>query len=287
MKGVRVSSLAEFRENFDFTNAKDYLRQGRLSRWVRELGESELADELDELKDADYSDQTLLDNFVGIFELPQKNAVLPETAVPSEEQYEPPAVPEHDSVKPSILVSPVEHPEECAYADTPVCFRDSRMLTADQSITMFNVKGNTLADLHQYMNNKMVLKTIRQFLLSGLPEDLHEKSGYQIEITADSKFIDDLGLDDLQLGELVDLLNDRFICLSLVSNGGKIYHRDDGDKEAYTWGPFAGAGFTWLPNPGAKGAATVGELLDLIKAFSVRLKSYSDDEAKQLLTDGF
>lgn len=279
MKGVRVASLAEFRKNFDFTNAKDYLRQGRLSRWVRELGESELADELDELKDADYSDQTLLDNFVGIFELPQKNAVLPETAAPSEKQDAPPAVPEHDSEKPSILVSPVEHPEECAYADTPVCFRDSRMLTADQSVTMFNVKGNTLADLHQYMNNKMVLKTIRQLLLSGLPEDLHEKSGYQIEITADSKFIDDLGLDDLQLAQLVHQLKDRFTNLFIIVSNGKIYHHNDCHE-----GPF---GFLMGPNPGAKGAATVGELLDLIKAFSVRLKSYSDDEAKQLLKDGF
>ena len=49
MKGVRCASLEDFRNNFDFSNARDYLRQGRLSQWVRELGESDLADELDEL----------------------------------------------------------------------------------------------------------------------------------------------------------------------------------------------------------------------------------------------
>ena len=41
------------------------------------------------------------------------------------------------------------------------------------------------------------------------------------------------------------------------------------------------------PEKGARGALTVGELLDLMKVHSVRLKSYSDDEAKQLLEDVF
>ena len=83
MKGVRVTSLEEFRENFDFTNAKDYLRQGRLSRWVRELGENDLADELDELKIADYSDKTLMDNFIGVFSL-QIEPTAPEIIAPAE-----------------------------------------------------------------------------------------------------------------------------------------------------------------------------------------------------------
>ena len=83
MKGVRCASLEDFRKNFDFTNAKDYLRQGRLSCWVRDLGENELADELEELKVADYSDKTLLDNFIGIFALPIEPPV-PESVAPSE-----------------------------------------------------------------------------------------------------------------------------------------------------------------------------------------------------------
>ncbi|MBQ9502302.1 MAG: hypothetical protein IJU70_09125 [Lentisphaeria bacterium] len=83
MKGVRVTSLAEFRDNFDFTNAKDYLRQGRLSRWVRDLGENGLADELDELKVADYSDKTLMDNFIGIFSLPVESPA-PESCAPAQ-----------------------------------------------------------------------------------------------------------------------------------------------------------------------------------------------------------
>ena len=83
MNGVRCASLEDFRKNFDFTNAKDYLRQGRLSCWVRDLGENELADELDELKVADYSDKTLLDNLIGIFTLPIEPPVS-ESVVPAE-----------------------------------------------------------------------------------------------------------------------------------------------------------------------------------------------------------
>ena len=51
MKGVKIKNLDQLRENFDFTNAKDYLLQGTLSAWMREQGETELADELNELKD--------------------------------------------------------------------------------------------------------------------------------------------------------------------------------------------------------------------------------------------
>ena len=89
MKGVKVASLDEFREHFDFDNAKDYLRQGRLSRWVRDLGENELADELDELNVADYGDKTLLDNFVGIFGLAPESVRLAEKAAPAPEEDTP------------------------------------------------------------------------------------------------------------------------------------------------------------------------------------------------------
>ena len=75
MKGVKIKNLDQLRENFDFTNAKDYLLQGTLSAWMREQGETELADELNELKDQNYSDQTMADNFAGIFGLEQTISV--------------------------------------------------------------------------------------------------------------------------------------------------------------------------------------------------------------------
>jgi hypothetical protein len=94
LKGVRTTSLEEFRENFDFTNAKDYLRQGRLSVWFREIGENAIADELDELKNTDYSDKTLMDNFIGIFSLPIEPAE-PEIVAPAELD-EPDSAPQPD-----------------------------------------------------------------------------------------------------------------------------------------------------------------------------------------------
>jgi len=74
MKGQRITSLEEFRKNFDFANARDYLYQGRLSAWFQEIGEPDIAKELDELKKTDYSDKTLMDNFIGIFSLPVRPA---------------------------------------------------------------------------------------------------------------------------------------------------------------------------------------------------------------------
>ena len=73
MKGVKIKNLDQLQENFDFTNAKDYLLQGTLSAWMREQGETELAEELEELKELNYSDQTLMDNFSGIFGVELQN----------------------------------------------------------------------------------------------------------------------------------------------------------------------------------------------------------------------
>ena len=170
MKGVRCASLEDFRKNFDFTNAKDYLRQGRLSRWVRDLGENELADELDELKDGEYSDQTLLDNFAGIFGLEGEKACLPESEVPvAEEEILPPV----------------------------------REVTVEPGLALRNVT-DTLEGLRVYLNYKIVLKIIRDIVLENLPEDGH----YSIEITADSNFVDDLKFDETRLDMLVQRLNE-------------------------------------------------------------------------------
>ena len=263
MKGVRVTSMAELRKNFDFTNAKDYLRQGRLSRWVRELGENDLADELDGLKDGEYSDQTLLDNFIGIFELKGEKARLPEPEAPAQEEETLPAVTAHSQALPAVLVADIEHPEECAYVDSAVCFRDSRTVAADQSVAMYNVEGNSPSALHKYMKNKMALKIIREIVLSNLPEGLHEKYGYRIEITLQSHFVNDLGFNERGLRRLADKLNEKFIGLLMEADGNGLSRRI-----------FGSCAIT-----------TVGKLLDSIRV--CELISYTDDEAKQLLEDGF
>ena len=144
MNGERCASLEDVRANFDFTNAKDYLVQGRLSQWVRDLGERELADELDELKVADYSDQTLLDNFIGIFGLPKEQAGLPEEDPPEEEEEPPPEV----SVDPCAALRNVEDSE---------------------------------AGLSLYLKNKIILKIIRDIVRDSLPEDMHSSIVITVE----------------------------------------------------------------------------------------------------------
>ena len=268
LKGVRVTSLEEFRQNFDFTNAKDYLRQGRLSRWVRDLGENDLADELDELKDGEYSDQTLLDNFVGIFELKGEKARLPgkEASVGEEESLS--AEVTHDSGLPPVFGACVEKTEECAHADSEVCFRDS---SDDRSVTMRNVEGNSPAALHQYMDNKAVLEIIRKIMLGDLPEGLHEKYRYQIEITPDSLFKENLGFREPQFCQLATDLNEMFMC-----NYRNLFHYSvDGlyyDNPCY---PYSGERKYTISG--------VGDLLDRLKELSFHLKSYTDDAAQLAL----
>ena len=59
MKGIKIKNIDQLREHFDFTNAKDYFLQGTLAVWMREQGETELADELDDLNTDDFSNQGL------------------------------------------------------------------------------------------------------------------------------------------------------------------------------------------------------------------------------------
>ena len=306
MKGVRCASLEEFRENFDFTNARDYLREGRLSQWGRDLGKSELADKLDKIKDDELSDQTLLDNFIGIFGLKRENVRLPLDA-------------KFASGMPAVLVSEIENAEECAYADSEICFRDSRGDLAEivsgnlpavregtslPSLTMRNVERNSASALAQYANNKTVLKLIRELVLNDLPEGLYEKYGYRYEITADSRFVEDLGLDTGRLCLLADWLNEKFDVgdnrfvgasrgISLVSSEAVAKAMTPPPPPPWiimkdAWCVERAARIIALM--GVKErlmAKTVGKLLDNIKSNSLRLKSYSDDMVNQLGEDGF
>jgi len=259
VKGVRIQNLEEFRRNFDFTNARDYLYQGRLSVWMREIGENDLADELDELKSYDSSDQTLLDNFKRIFGL-KKNEILPpvKAEVPAESAFLP-AVQPDTAALPTVFDPAIKRTEECAYADSAVCFRDTRNVGADESLTMYNVKGNTPADLHQYMKNKMALKLLREVVLEVLPPGIHDKFGYQIELTGESRLDADLGLDLTLLQKLSELLYRKFrIPFSVRSDG---LH--------FSWDTYS----------------TVQKLLEKLSHYE--LHSYTDEEAEKLLEEGF
>lgn len=268
LKGKKVSSLEEFRQNFDFTNAKDYLRQGRLSRWVRDLGQAELADELDELKDADYSDQTLLDNLVGIFKLEISIVTLPtqDESDPGKE-YLPVSVASAESVHemPPVLDSTTEQ-EPYTGSDGPVFFSDS-MICFKKSLAMINVEGNTPSAIQRYLGNMTVLKIICGIVPETLPSGLHEKYGYQHELEESSRFVADLGFDEAQLSELAQRLNDKFNVDALKFNV-------DEDNKILRYGhlfPFQ----------------TIGDLLGILKMQGLRLKSYTDDEASRLLDGEF
>ena len=82
MKGVKIKNLDQLRENFDFTNAKDYLLQGTLSAWMREHGETDIADKLSLLTSLECSDQELAEKFCDIMN------ISPEQCFVSENKHE-------------------------------------------------------------------------------------------------------------------------------------------------------------------------------------------------------
>ena len=78
MKGIKIKNLDQLRENFDFTNAKDYLLQGTLAAWMREQSENELADELDNLNADEFSNQDLKDFFCSKLNIQPEQCLIPE-----------------------------------------------------------------------------------------------------------------------------------------------------------------------------------------------------------------
>lgn len=205
MKGVRCASLEEFRENFDFTNAKDYLRQGRLSRWVRDLGENELADELDELKDGEYSDQTLLDNFIGIFGLEGEKTRLPEPEAPAAEEETLPADVKLDSDTPIVY--------EGFFPDTP--------------------EEPTQENIDRSLRIKATLKIIGEQALLAIPPKMRALVSTPLKITPDT-LLDEIfpgrfSLSSSPLDGLASALNkacgkrsDEYLCFKNVPSFGLV-----------------------------------------------------------------
>ena len=78
MKGIKIKNIDQLREHFDFTNAKDYFLQGTLAVWMREQGETELADELDDLNTDDFSNQGLKDLFCSKLNIQPERCLIPD-----------------------------------------------------------------------------------------------------------------------------------------------------------------------------------------------------------------
>ncbi|MBR1966817.1 MAG: hypothetical protein IKA22_09445 [Lentisphaeria bacterium] len=201
MKGVKIKNLDQLRENFDFTNAKDYLLQGTLSAWMREQGETELADELNELKDQNYSDQTMADNFAGIFGLEQPTYVAEATAeIVVAENPVSIQVPTDE-----ISIGRGSFPLGSCFGKTGVVYLD------EEKMARYGLDGGDgkINDLRRFAKNRLVLYLIFKVANSVLHEDFVKDNDYQLTLDLETSFCD-VGWGAEQFKQLKELLTSYF-----------------------------------------------------------------------------
>jgi hypothetical protein len=201
MKVVKIKNLDQLRENFDFTNAKDYLLQGTLSAWMREQGETELADELNELKDQNYSDQTMADNFVGIFGLEQTISVAETTAeiVGAENPVSIQAQTDE------ISIGRGSFPLGSCFGKTGVVYLD------EEKMARYGLDGGDgkINDLRRFAKNRLVLYLIFKVANTVLHEDFVKYNDYQSTLDLETSFCD-VGWGAKQFRQLKELLTSYF-----------------------------------------------------------------------------
>ena len=203
MKGVKIKNLDQLRENFDFTNAKDYLLQGTLSVWMREQNETELAEELEELKEQNYSDQTLADNFAGIFGLEQPIYVAETTAeiVVAENPVSIQAQTDE------ISIGRGSFPLGSCFGKTGVVYLD------EEKMARYGLDGgdDKINDLRRFAKNRLVLYLIFKVANTVLHEDFVKDNDYQLTLDLEKSFCD-VGWGAAQFQQLKELLTSYFSC---------------------------------------------------------------------------
>ena len=259
MKGIKIKNLEQLREHFDFINAKDYLLQGTLAVWMREQGETELAAELDDLKMMNYSDQTLMDNFSGIFEIEQKK-LIPETT--------------------EIIVA---ENSACTAATNEIiigngsfapiaCFGKKTSVIVDEDLVSYGVNRDSPSGVHRFMKNKLALLIVQKISSSVLPADIVENHNCQWKLEKDRE-LHNYGWqkkDYEKLGTLITVWFAReYKLYPRTGTGACLLLRSDG---------------SW-----AASLKTLGNILDFVGDDDVVLNGYAYDSnlAKSLLTDEF
>lgn len=202
MKGVKIKNLDQLRENFDFTNAKDYLLQGTLSAWMREQGEKELADELNELKDQNYSDQTMADNFVGIFGLEQTISVAETTAeiVAVEKSGSLPVKTDEISVGNLSFA-----PSSC-FGETGIVYLD------EEKLARYGLEESDgkIDDIRRFAKNRLALYIVFKIANTVMHQDFVKQNKCQWTLELDTRFCD-RGWERKHFALLQERLNDLFI----------------------------------------------------------------------------
>ena len=201
MKGVKIKNLDQLRENFDFTNAKDYLLQGTLSAWMREQGETELANELNELKDQNYSDQTMADNFAGIFGLEQTISVAETTAeiVAVENSVNLPVKTDEISVG-NLSFAPAS-----CFGETGIVYLD------EEKLARYGLEESDgkIDDIRRFAKNRLALYIVFKIANTVMHQDFIKQNKCQWTLELDTRFCD-VGWERKHFGLLEERLNDLF-----------------------------------------------------------------------------
>ena len=211
MKGVKIKNLDQLREHFDFTNAKDYLLQGTLSAWMREQGETELAHELNELKDQNYSDQTLADNFAGIFGLEQTISVAETTAEI--------VVAENSGNQPvktnEIIVGNSSFSPASCFGETGIVYIDEEKL----SRYGLEKSSGSIDDIRKLAKNRLALYLVFKVANTVMHEDFLKENKCQWTLELGTRFCD-VGWSKADLDKLLQKLNKYFsmpACLTVYN----------------------------------------------------------------------
>ena len=182
MKGVKIKNLEQLREHFYFTSAKDYLLQGTLAAWMREQGENELAEELDDLKNTNYSDQTLMDNFCGIFEL-QQTFPVPENTTAIVVSGDTDTTQAQTN---TIAVGNASFAPASCYGETSIVYLDEEKL----SRYGLQQSGGNIDDVRKLAKNRLALYLMYQVAKSVMHEDFLKVNKCQWTLELDTRLCD-------------------------------------------------------------------------------------------------
>ena len=85
LNGKRINTLDDLRANFNGKQVLDFYRAGRLQKWLEELGENELLEDVQGFQNEKYDDETLLSMLMAVFDL-DENVVAEQISLQKQEK---------------------------------------------------------------------------------------------------------------------------------------------------------------------------------------------------------